>query len=52
MEENVKSQDDGDEMLSIFILMFDKLHVVLYFSTYKVQVNILWYVKNIFSFPD
>ena len=33
IEENAKSQDGGDEMLSILILKLNKLHVVLYFST-------------------
>ena len=52
MEENVKSQDCSDKMLSISILKLNKLHVLLYFKTYKLQINILSYVKNIFSFLD
>ena len=47
MEENVKSQDGGNKMLSISILRLNKL---FYFSTYKAWVNILWYIKNIFCF--
>ena len=34
-EENAKSLDDGDKTLSISIFMLNKLHVLLYFSTYK-----------------
>ena len=59
MENNAKSQDGGHKyqdgshkMLSISILMLNKLHVLLHFSTYKVRVNILWFVHNIFSFLD
>ena len=52
MEENAKVQDGGDKTLSILILKLNKLHVLLYFLTHKLQVNILWIVKNIFSFID
>ena len=36
----------------ILILKLSKLHVLLHVSTYKLRVNILWYVNNIFSFLD
>ena len=49
MEENSKIQD-GVETLWISILKLNELHILLYFSTYKLWVNILWYVKNIFCF--
>ena len=42
----------GDKMLSILILKLNKLHVLLYFSTYKLRVNLMWYVNNIFCFLD
>ena len=45
MEENVKSQDDGDKMLSILILRLNKLPVLLFLSALKLWVNILWYVQ-------
>ena len=52
MEENAKIQDGDDKMLSILILKLSKLHVLLYFSTYKLRVNMLCYIKNIFCFLD
>ena len=33
MEENAKTQDDGDKTLSISILKLNKLHVLLHIST-------------------
>ena len=51
MEENAKIQDGGDKTRSILILKLNKLHVLLYFSTYRMPVNVL-YVKNIFGFLD
>ena len=42
--------DDSDETLSILILNLNKLHVLLYYSNYKLHVNILWYVRNTFCF--
>ena len=47
MEENAKSQDGGDQSLSILVLKLNKLHVLLHFSTYKLWVNVLWYARNI-----
>ena len=41
IEENAKCQDGGDKTLPISILKLNKLHVLLYFSTYKLWVNIL-----------
>ena len=52
MEENVKIQDGGDKLLLISVLKLNKLHVLLYLSTYKFRVNILLYVKDIFWFLD
>ena len=54
MEENAKNHNDSDKTLSILFLRVNKLHVLLdlYFSTYKLQVNILWHIKNTFSFFD
>ena len=54
MEENIKSQDGSDKTLLILILKLNKLHVLLYFSSYKFRVNVdlLWYVKNIFCISD
>ena len=48
MEENVKIQDGGNKTPSI--LKLNKLHVLLHLSIKELQVNILWYVKNIFCF--
>ena len=42
MEENAKSQDGGDKMVSISILMLEKLQVLLHLSNYKLWVSILW----------
>ena len=33
MEENAKSQEGGNKMLSVLILKLNKVHVILYFST-------------------
>ena len=52
IEENEKCQDGGDKTLSIMILMFNKLHVLLYLSTYKLPVNIWSDVKNLICFLD
>ena len=38
MEENAKIRDGIDKLLSILILKLNKLHVLLYFSTYKLRV--------------
>ena len=38
------------KMMSISISMLNKLHASLYLSMYKLWVNILWYITNIFSF--
>ena len=51
MDENVKSQEGSDKTLSVLIFKLNKLRV-LCFSTYELQVNILWYVKNIFRHLD
>ena len=42
-----KSQDGGDKTASIKTLKLDKLHVLIHVSTYKLWVNVSWYVKNI-----
>ena len=42
-----KSKMVRDETLSISILKLNKLHVLLYVSTDKFQLNALWYVNNI-----
>ena len=52
MEENAKSQDGGDKTLSISILKLNKQHVLLYFSTYQLHLNILRNVKKIFCFVN
>ena len=52
MEENAERQDDSDRMLLISILKLTELHVLLYFSTQKLWVNILWYGKNIVCLLD
>ena len=39
MEENAKSQNGGNKTLLAMILRLKKLHVLLYFSFYKLQVN-------------
>ena len=52
MEENAKCLDGGDKTLSISILKLNNLHVLLYFFTYKLRVDILWYVKTICCFLD
>ena len=52
MEENAKRQDGDDKTLSILILKFNTLHVLFLFSTYKLRLNILWYIKNIFCFLE
>ena len=46
MKENAKFQDGGDKTLLISILKLNKLHVLLYVSTYKLRVKISWYVKK------
>ena len=52
MEENAKIQDGNHKMLSISISKSNKLHVLLHLSTYRLQVNILWYVNDIFCSLD
>ena len=52
MGEKAKGEDGEHTMLLISLLMLKKLHVSLYFSIEVLWVNILWYVKNIFSFLD
>ena len=47
-----KRQDGGDKTLSALILKLNKLHGLLHLSTYKLWVNILWYVMNITSSVD
>ena len=49
MEENAKIQDGSDKTLLISISMVNKQYVLLYFSTYKLWMNTLWYVQNIFG---
>ena len=44
---NKTKQDGCDKMLLIFILKLNKLHVLLYFSTYKLRVNVLGDLRNI-----
>ena len=41
MEKNAKSQDGNHKTSSMLILKWNKLHVILHRSTYKLWVNIL-----------
>ena len=52
MEENKKIQDGGNKMLSISILVLNNLHVLFYFATYKLRINVSLDVKNIFCLLD
>ena len=38
--------------LSVLILRLNRLQLLSYFSTHKLQVNILWSIKNTFSCFD
>ena len=46
MEENAKIQNGADKILSILSLNNCMFYSI--FSTYKLQVNASWYVKNCF----
>ena len=47
-----KKEDGGDKTPLISISKFNKLDVLLYFSTYKLWVKLLWYAKNTFCILD